>query len=294
MHMKRGRAAFSVLGLVALVGIGVMGVSTSVAGAAPKSPANYKNKLSSSTHGWCTAAQGCDGQYNEYGTIDIVKPSYSNSGGYGAYAAAPTGQRKYARVSGAPGEGYDNSADTTESITGCSPAGAENCSGPYTVYGSGTDSVFPTAGFTSSIKIYIDTVWGNANQGQVVDWDTSLNTNTGSFLEDNMFNLCSGSGGWFVSESQNAGGCSSGPTELTSSGWYTFSQDFSSLAGVVYCTYTVLNSSGGTVWTTTVPVNDPSTGQPEQTSATGGPNYGWLPDEDVLGLPIADISLTRN
>jgi hypothetical protein len=29
-----------------------------------------------------------------------------------------------------------------------------------------------------------------------------------------------------------------------------------------------------------------------QTADAGGPSYGWFPDEDVLGLPVAQISLT--
>jgi hypothetical protein len=68
--------------------------------------------------------------------------------------------------------------------------------------------------------------------------------------------------------------------------------DFTALDGIVYVTFTALNASGATVYDLVRPVTTGVGNQPE--AATGGPNYGWLPDEDVLGLPIADISLMRN
>jgi hypothetical protein len=109
-----------------------------------------------------------------------------------------------------------------------------------------------------------------------------------------MFNLCSTATGWAVSDSQNAGGCTSGPTTVSTSGWYTFNEDFTPLDGVVYVTYTILNASGGTVFNKSHPVSNPNTSEPLLASATGGPNYYWLPDEDALGLPVADISLSQN
>ena len=303
MHRRNSswRAGGSVLAAVALattMGVGVIGISASVAGAkAAPAIKNYSNKLSGNTNGWCTFAEGCNGAYNSYGTIDNVKASYSNNGGYGAHAPAPVGQAKYARVSGAPGLGFDDTPltpATTESVTGCSRPGGEYCAGPYVVYGTGSYAVFPSTGFSTSIKIYIDTAWAAANQGQVFDSDVSLNNNTGGYLVDNLYNLCSTATGWAVSVSQNAGGCTSGPTTLTTSGWYTFEEDFTPLNGDVYVTYTVLNASGGSVFNASHPVENPNTGLPLAIAATGGPNYYWIPDEDVLGLPVADISLTRN
>jgi len=290
----RGAVVTTVV-LAATLSLGVVALSASVAGAkAAPSIKNYSNKLSGNTNGWCTFAEGCNGQPGGYGTIDIVKPSFSNNGGYAAKAPAPVGQSKYARVSGAPANG-----SITQSGTGCSQPGSENCAGPYVLYGgTGSYAVFPANGFTSSIKIYIDTAWAAANPGQVFDSDVSLNDKTGNYLVDNIYNLCSTATGWAVSVSQNAGGCTTGPTVLTTSGWYTFQEVFTPLNGVVYVTYHVLNASGTPVFNESnqVIVTLPNTNQavPAPVSATGGPNYYWLPDEDVLGLPVADISLTKN
>jgi hypothetical protein len=192
-------------------------------------------------------------------------------------------QKAYARVSGA---GTDQ-----DGTTGCPTPGSENCTGPYLLYGgTGTDSVFPTkTGFNSSIKIYLDTAWAAANPGQVIDWDVSLNNSSGAFLQDFVFNLCTTSangGGFYVSNSSNAGACTGGPTEVTTSGWYQFEQQFAgNTGGNVVVTYVLANPSGAGVFSD---IQQTAI----QTADAGGPSYGWFPDEDVLGLPVAQISLT--
>lgn len=235
------------------------------------------------TKGWCTYAEGCNGQIgtNDYGPIDVVPESFSNDGGYAPAVAAPPKQRAYARVSGA---GVDQ-----DSISGCPSPGDENCTGPYILYGgSGTDSLFPTNGFDSSIGIYLDPSWAATNPGQVIDWDVSLNDNSGSFLEDFVFNLCStadNGGGYYVSVSNGAGGCSTGPTEVTTAGWYTFDTQFNNVGGQITVTYIMVGPSGTTdLYSLTHPGI--------AAAGAGGPNYGWFPDEDALGLPVADVSLT--
>lgn len=147
--------------------------------------------------------------------------------------------------------------------------------------------IFPAGGFSTSIKIYIDAAWAGAHPGNVVDWDVSLRDSSGGFLQDNAFNMCStssGGGGFYISTSFGAGGCSTGPGELTASGWYTFNLSFTSVGGVVQDTYSVLDSSATSVFNQVVNTGNATTG-------VGGPDYGWLPDEDVLGLPIAQVSL---
>jgi hypothetical protein len=285
------------MALVSTAGIGLAVSTASASGAAtvsgarpavsshgsPGSVKNYKNTLKKNTKGWCTYAEGCNGQIgSDYGTIDIVPQSFSNDGGYAPSVPGPGKQKSYARVSGA---GVDQ-----DSISGCSSPGSENCSGPYILYGgTGTDSVFPASGFVSTVKIYLDTNWASENPGQVVDWDVSLNDNTGNFLEDFVFNLCTTSddgGGFYVSVSNGAGGCSTGPTEITTSGWYTFETQFSNVGTNIAVDYLLVNSSNQTELT--------DLEQPGISSAdAGGPNYGWFPDEDALGLPVAQVSLTK-
>ncbi len=295
---KRTTRSAAIAVLAMACSVVMAGAATSVASAAPgrapmtaaKSFANYKNNLSGNTKGWCTPAQGCNGQGGNsafYGTIDIVPSSYSNYGGYAASVPGPGGKKHYARTSGA--------GLLQDTFTGCPTPGYDAalntpyCEGPYVCYG-GTcaQSVFPTNGFTSSIKIYIDPVWAAANPGQNLDWDVGLNNTFGNYLNDNGFTMCTtsaGGGGFYLSLNQFSS-CSPTSQELTAAGWYTFTQVFQPVAGSVVVTYSVTPPTGP-VWTSVV-----NTGL--ATSATGGPSYGWLADEDILGLPVSQISMKKN
>ncbi len=298
MQTRKRRGMASCIGAITLastIGIGLSVMAAPASGAATVArPAvtshgaagsvkKYSNTLKKNTKGWCTYAEGCNGQVgSDYGTIDVVPQSFSNDGGYAAAVAGPGRQKAYARVSGA---GTDQ-----DSISGCPSPGSENCTGPYILYGgTGTYAVFPSSGFASSIKIYLDTAWAAANPGQVVDWDVSLNDNTGAFLRDFSFNLCTTAddgGGFYVSDANGAGGCSTGPTEITTSGWYNFEQQFYGIGGQIDVQYLVANSSSQTVFSN---LDESGIAQGD----AGGPNYGWFPDEDVLGLPVAQVSLTK-
>jgi hypothetical protein len=298
----KGNSVLRALAVTSSVMIGVIGLSVSASSAAslhprasaPAAPAgsvhNWHNKLSRSTGGWCDGGPSnapCSGGVNDYGTIDIVSHNYSNSGGYAPSVPGPDGQGHYARVAG----GQDGG---TESVNGCSVPGGENCSGPYTLFGpknAGADTIFPAHGFSTSIMIYLDTAWAASNPGQLIGWDTSLNTNTDGFGEDQTFDICSSGdsgGGYYISTSFGSGGCTTGGTELTTSGWYTFTQNFTESGGQVNDQFTILNSASTVVFSSAV---DCAGVTP---STVGGPLYGWFPDEDVLGLPIAQVSLTKN
>jgi hypothetical protein len=317
-HMKRWRAGRSIIGVLALTasaGIGVIGLSTSASSAATlnhiaanahHAGATHKwhNTLGRNTNGWCPVVNPpnapCDGASGDYGTIGIYTPSDEDAswGGYGA-GATLTGQRKYARTTG----GTDDSGNGgVPSPTGCTVQGGENCSGPYELWGPrnlGNDTVFPSSGFTTSIKMYVDAGWGDANTGNVVDWDTGLETSTGAYEEDFVTDLCSTPSGWEVSWENGSGGCgatagSPNPEYLNTSGWYTLQMNFTNNAGIIDVTYSVLSdgSTGQTNPGTQVWSYTENTGI--STASSGGPQYGWLPTEDVSGLPLAQVALTLN
>jgi hypothetical protein len=287
-NWRIGPSNFGVLVLAGTLGLGMIGLSATAGAKSPNKISgipNYKNSLAGNTNGWCPVTNPpnapCDGGAGNYGTIHIVKSNFANYGGYAASVPGPGGQKKYARVSG----GQDGGVPT---VNGCSVPGSENCTGPYTKFGSTVHhAIFPPGGFSTSIKMYIDAAWAGAHPGNVVDWDVALRDNSGNFLEDNAFNLCTtsaGGGGFFLSTSFGAGGCSTGPTELTVSGWYTFTLAFASVGGDVYDSYAVLNSANTSVFGQVVNTGNATTG-------VGGPDYGWLPDEDILGLPLAQVTL---
>ncbi len=289
----RGAARIGGVLLIGAMAItGTVGMATA-GGAAAKVKGdfkNYHNKLAANTSGWCTGVgQPCDGV--AYGTIDIVKASYSNGGGanYGTTTPAPAGQSKFARLHG----GGTGSGGFLTTPTGCPVPGNENCTGAYTKFGNATHPVVFQA-MTTSIKVYVDPTWAALNPGQVVDWDVALDTNTGGFGEDYALNLCStaaGGGGFYVDWNNGSGGCSA-PTdanylgEVTTAGWYTFSQQFSSVGGILYCHYAIQDAANATVGSATENSGNAISG-------VGGPRYGWFADEDVSGLPVADVVLTK-
>src|ERR1700676_4254494 len=157
---RNGPSIFGVLVLAGTLGLGMIGLSATAGAKSPNKISgipNYKNTLAGNTKGWCPVTNPpnlpCDGGAGNYGTITIVKSSFANYGGYAASVPGPGGQKKYARVSG----GMDGGVPT---INGCSVPGNENCSGPYTKFGSTVHhAVSPPGGSSTSIKIYIVAAW---------------------------------------------------------------------------------------------------------------------------------------
>jgi hypothetical protein len=294
-------AAIGILAMVSTLGLGMMGIGTSVSSAVTPSPVhNWHNNLNKNTTGWCDTAgnAACNGGANNYGTIDIY-PSTAHSaawGGYGETATsgvALTGKKKYARVTGGEDGGYP-------SPTGCTITGSEDCSGPYTFWGpnnNGNDNTFPAGGYTTTIKVYVDKTWGDSHPNEVVDWDTGLDTSTKAFESDFVIDLCSTTSGWLLSYEQGSGSCGANPgnglQKLNTSGWYTLSMHFTTNANVIYVAYSVLSdgstgqNSGTQVWSYTE-----DTGFATNTS--GGVFYGWFPTEDVSGLPVSQSRVAVN
>ncbi len=309
---RAGRSVIAILALTAAAGIGGIGLSTSVSSAATSNhhlasnarrasgaTHNWHNTLARNTKGWCPVTtppnSPCDGAANDYGTIGVYSPSDQDAswGGYGA-GVTLTGQRKYARVTG----GQDGGVP---SPTGCTVQTDESCSGPFNLWGpknEGTDTTFPSGGFTTTVKVYVDAGWGDTNTGNVVDWDTGLQTSTGNYEEDFVVDLCSTTSGWEVSWENGSGGCGAtpgtpNPEYLNTSGWYTLQMNFTNGAGTVYVVYSVL-SDGSTGQSTPTQVWSYTENTGIATASSGGPLYGWLPTEDVSGLPVAQVRLAVN
>ncbi len=292
---RKGRAARSVIGALTLtgcVGLAVMSTSTSVSGAttASKKQAgvqkDWHNKLTANINGWCNnpVNAACDGTATGYGTIGIVKHTFTNFNSYAPAVPGPGGQSKYARLSGA-----ESPPAAVETLHGCTVPGGENCTGPYTKFQNpwvNNHTVFPAGGYLTSIKIYLDASWAAANPGQIVNWDIGLTGITDTYLSDNSFALTStsnGGGGWLLGLGTDV---TAGPTLLTTSGWYTFNLAFTAVGGEVFATYSVLNSASTSVFAA---AQDTGT----QAAATGGVRYGWFDNEDVLGLPVAQVSYSN-
>ncbi len=316
-QMKKWRAGRSVIGILALTasaGIGVIGLSTSVSSAATPnrhlasnarraagSTHNWHNNLNRNTNGWCPVTNPpnspCDGASGDYGTI----------GNY------PILRRRC--VLGRIRCGCH--VDWSEKVRTCHwrpgwrrsfphrvhrPGRTRVAPGPYNLWGpknQGNDTTFPSGGFTTTIKMYVDAGWGDANTGNVVDWDTGLQTSAAAYEEDFVIDLCStairlGShAGKMVLVAAALAQAHPTPSMLNTSGWYTLQMNFTNGAGTVYVTYSVL-SDGSTGQNTPSQVWSYTENTGIATASSGGPLYGWLPTEDVSGLPLAQVRLAVN
>ena len=182
-------------------------------------------------------------------------------------------------------------------------AGAE-FTGAYTQFGTdGSGTVFPSGGFQTSLAIYLDvanTSYHAANDTRF-DWDVALNTSSGGFLRDFVFNAgfynntdATGSGNRFViTASNNAGRENSypenpgrNPLTISSSGWYIFTDDFKMVSGALQDVLTVEDAPNNIIGTWIL--SDPSDTSP------GGVAYGWFSQQEFPNLAIDQTTLSLN
>jgi hypothetical protein len=235
------------------------------------------------------SANPCDGAYNgggnaqDYGTIDRVPGKFSN-GGFGNYAPSTHAQvgNWMALVSG--------DQDINQG-TGCPGTATEECTGPYALFGDGSENAYPASGFTVTSDLYLSPA--TASNGALVDDDVEINTNTGAYGIDNVITACPESGAFIINFGHNSpGSCETpGAGSISTAGWYRFVFVFSNVAGSAYLTMNVV--AGGST-PTVVATSGPQpvgAGTAEPISDWGGPGYFWLPTENISGLPLANFAL---
>ena len=222
----------------------------------------------------------------------VQEPSgYTNAGGYADGIASATGAF-HARLQ----------LDLTD--LSCIP-GSADCSGPFTRWG-GYETVFPAAGYKSSVDIYLDTSFAAAHPDYRFDWDSAVNDSSGNFLQDYVFNAGTNAAGtgFVIGTSTNAGRGSTfpantcpspstapnscrAPVEITTSGWYTFQHTFTNVGGFLNVNFKILDSSGtpvtGADWTI-------FTGH--AIAGVGGHRYGWFVNQEINDLAIDNSTLS--
>jgi hypothetical protein len=261
------------------------GNTAATAAATPTPVTPLTQQFTKTTGYFCPTSSNppCDGAPTDYGTIDRVPSGFTN-GGYGNYAPSIAALYKgfMARVSG-DGDVNQGKGCPTLSVT-------ELCSGPYALFGTGTENVFPKNGFTVTDDLYLTTA--NAPPaGNLVDDDVELNTNTGTYGIDNVITACSEGGGFVINFGHNSPGSCAGAPVVTTSGWYRFVFDFSNASNKAYLSEFVYKEGTSTPIATTglQPVGGTATA--ESIHDWGGPGYFWLPTEDISGLPLANFAL---
>lgn len=168
-------------------------------------------------------------------------------------------------------------------------AGSTSFGSIFTRYG-GYSSVFPTAGYTTSIDVYLDTAESPVGSDIRFDWSSAISNPAGSHCRDFIFSVgTNGTGGFVMSASNNAPGWPANPGRdpytVTTTGWYTLQHVFRNNAGVLAVDMRVLDSSGAVLksWT----LSDPS----DVIGATvGGNRYGWLVTNGFASLELDDVT----
>jgi hypothetical protein len=133
--------------------------------------------------------------------------------------------------------------------------------------------VFPFAGYTTQVDIYLDVAWAATYPDVRFDWDSAIQDTAANFLSDFVFNAGTtpvaypGGPGFVIGASPNAFRGSTFPENpcpnpgvamppnvcrvpvlITTSGWYTFRHTFrDDGTGHLAVDLTILDSSGTTV-----------------------------------------------
>jgi hypothetical protein len=145
-------------------GLGLLAAFLTPHARAAAPPAPYFNGFEKNITGWFDTTSGGNG------TITRQPSGYSNGGGYADKIASASGNW-HARLTGDP----------------CDHTPATNCYGPFTRWG-GYSSTFPSGGYLTQVDIYLDVAWSTTHLDYRFDWDSSINDNTGAFLQDYVFN----------------------------------------------------------------------------------------------------------
>lgn len=251
----------------------LMASPVSVQAAAPPGP--FFQGFEHDTSGWYDSSNGGDG------VIMRVPSGYSNGGGYADGVPSAAGHY-HARISGDP----------------CDHTPSTNCYSVFTRWG-GYSSTFPEGGYKTQADIYLDVAWSASHPDYRFDWDSSINDNTGAFLQDYVFNAGTNpaGAGFFVNASTNAtrsgafpenpcpspstppNACRT-PVLITTSGWYTFRHTFTNEAGFLRVDFDIISVATG------APVAHWTIRPGHAMSGVGGNRYGWFVIDEIDQLPI--------
>lgn len=194
-------------------------------------------------------------------------------------------------VSGATGYAY---ADGAASAGGVQHARVPADTFVFTYWGDeapNEQESFPaTGGFTTQVRVYLDTAWAADNPGQDVDYTTALTRPDGTHLRDFIFNLQTTEDGFAVDASNNVipPGFGVGPVHVVEeSGWYTLQHQVSDADGdgVVDVQMSLLDASGAAVATWEL--------GGDAMSSVGSVYYSWFVQHEVPDLPVDETRMIQ-
>jgi hypothetical protein len=280
----------------------------SSASAAPAGSGVTSNGFETNTAGW----------FNNDGTITQRPSGYANPGGYASGVSAAEGSYFAGLDRGPCSTVTDNPAGSAILCSGpYTDWGNYNgytWNGPYTtqvdIY---LDTAFAVAhpdtfnGDNFGGNLDLVNSWSDATQyGTRFDFTSAINSSVpngsgnAQFLRDFGFNVATGNAedgcagfiitGQTVVNRDNANphilGASQNPQCISTSGWYTFKQSFSSKDGYLDVLMQIFPKGSATAaasWDITGIDKD---------GTYGCSRYGWFSDQEIYGLPIDNAKIT--
>ena len=215
-------------------------------------------------------------------SADFEDGSYGNWQGYSSNGSIPAGNVSVVNGAAASGANYAK-------ITG--PA--------YTNWGS-YKSAFPSAGYTTSVAVYLDTALATGSNDLRFDFSSAINKKSGTHLRDFVFTVGTDpttANQFLVNTGNGVPGnpATAGNVAVTTAGWYTLKSNFHNDGSGNLAVRMSLVTNGGTVlknWdiatTDSITSTDPN--------SVGGNRYGWFTDQQfgINPLSIDNASLSTN
>ena len=194
-------------------------------------------------------------------------------------------------------------AESPAAIGGSPAYRYTNWGGYYTSTGGSNGQFQP---YTTSIDIYLDLSAGASNDTRF-DFSSAIDNQSGTFLRDFAFNAGfynsadatgpgAGTDRFVIGVGNTTGRANSypknpasphDPIAISTSGWYTFQEDFTDNAGTLAVVMSILDSGGGLInqWTLSTPGDLTAT-------VVGGNLYGWMVNNEFAFLAIDNLELT--
>ena len=277
--MRKRRPSLSLLVATALATSALLIGALPAAADSPPGP--YSTGFETNTASWFDISNG------GFGTIARQQSGYSNDA-YADDVPSATGGF-HARVTGDP----------------CAPPAP--CLGPFTRWGGYTQT-FPVGGYRTYVSIYLDVAWAASHHDARFDFSSAMQSSTGGFLRDFVFNAGTNADGdprppgFYVGASTNAYRHSTfpqntcpvpnagmtdcrAPAHIERSGWYTFRHTFRDDGGFLAVDMDILNGTSGSVASWTIHPGDAM-------ATVGGNRYGWFANEEIPELAIDDSERT--
>lgn len=175
--------------------------------------------------------------------------------------------------------------------------------GSIVTHWGGYSDTFPTNGYTTEIKVYLDMSRSDGSSDAYFDFSSAINGQDGNHEQDFIFHVGvdpDNAGQWSATVSNNSANesfqtftphldSSLNPIVITQTGWYTLQSYFhDDGTGKLVVTMSILDDNGTPLksWTANV-----ASDNDDIATEVGGNRYGWFVTQPFTNFPIDSVRL---